>query len=72
MFIDPSYAGLGVAKRLIVEIFNYRHIEGRLTAFVSKTALPFFERQGFKVVKENKNQREGVVLINYLMERSII
>lgn len=35
----------------------------------SITARPFFEKHGFKVIKEQKIQRKGSILINYLMEK---
>lgn len=40
-----------------------------LNSDVSKTARPFFERKGFKVIKENRHERDGVVLINYHMQQ---
>jgi putative acetyltransferase len=42
-----------------------------LTSDVSKTALPFFEKNGFKIVKEQVVYKKGVKLINYKMTKAI-
>ncbi len=39
------------------------------TSDVSKTARPFFETKGFKVIRENKNKINGVEIINYHMSQ---
>ena len=36
----------------------------------SITARPFFERRGWHVVKEQQVERRGVLLTNFVMERS--
>jgi len=40
-----------------------------LSSDVSKTARPFFENKGFRVVRENQNERDGVILVNYHMQQ---
>lgn len=42
-----------------------------ITADVSKTAKPFFEKKGFVVMTEQKNKRLGVEIINYKMEKNL-
>ena len=37
----------------------------------SITARPFFERQGFRVVKRNSIKRAGVKLTNFTMAKTI-
>lgn len=41
----------------------------KLTTFASITAKPFFEAMGYVAVKKHQAYRQGVMLINYLMEK---
>ncbi|MBO6515263.1 MAG: GNAT family N-acetyltransferase [Bacteroidia bacterium] len=71
MYVHKDHQRKGVAQTL------YDHLEqqaeetnaSKLQSDVSITARPFFERQGFKVVRTNHNQRNKEVLINYRMEK---
>ena len=42
-----------------------------LKAHASKTARPFFESQGYRVVLEQTVERHGVTLTNFAMEKSL-
>ncbi len=58
--------------KMIFEKLKTKSLElgfDKLTADVSKTALPFFETKGFKVIRENKNIINGVEIINYRMSQ---
>ena len=44
---------------------------GRVFTAASITARPFFERQGFRVLKRNTHVRHGVALVNYAMEKRL-
>ena len=37
---------------------------------LNKTAIPFFEKKGFKIVKENKHIIRGIEIINYRMMKN--
>ncbi len=41
----------------------------KISTQASITAKYFFEKRGYKVVKEQKVERKGVLLTNYVMER---
>lgn len=71
MFVAPRFLRLGVARRLLAHIEAQVCAEGpvALTANVSITARPFFERQGFKVVAEQHPVMAGVTLTNYAMKK---
>ena len=43
-------------------------VPGKIYTEASVTARPFFERRGYKTVKKQKVERQGVFLVNYLME----
>ena len=40
-----------------------------ITTYASITAKSFFEKRGYKVIKEQHVERKGVLLTNYLMEK---
>lgn len=44
---------------------------GRIFTEASITARPFFERQGFRVVREQTVSRQGVSMINFVMEKDL-
>ncbi|GBF49307.1 alpha/beta hydrolase fold protein [Leptospira ryugenii] len=73
LYVHKNYQNFGIAKTLFLEILNESNIskQKRLTADVSKTAAPFFHKMGFKITLEQKNDRNGVDLINYKMEKTI-
>ncbi len=41
----------------------------RFVTHASVTAKPFFEKRGYRVVKEQQVERKGVMLTNYIMEK---
>ncbi len=43
----------------------------KLFAEVSITALPFFEKRGFQIIKEQEVVMHGISMKNYVMEKSI-
>ncbi|MEM8553395.1 MAG: GNAT family N-acetyltransferase [Pseudomonadota bacterium] len=73
LFVHPDHTGQGLAKALHGELLTQAKKAGRakLTTFASHTARPFFEKQGWKMVRSNCVKRRGVVLNNWAMTRSI-
>lgn len=41
----------------------------RFTTHASITARPFFEKRGYRVLREQQVERHGLLLINYVMEK---
>lgn len=72
-FCHYEYQGVGVGSELMEKIHQTAKEKGisQLYSNVSITARPFYERFGFFVVKEQHNEKEGQVLINYRMEKSL-
>ena len=70
-FVTPAALGRGVGWQL------YRAVEARarklgasvLTTDASRMAKPFFERQGWSVVVEQRVVKRGMVLTNYKMRK---
>lgn len=74
MFVAPRYLRLGVARQLLGQVEAHARSEGltKLTADVSITARPFFERHGFVVAAEQHPAMVGVQLTNYAMKKILI
>lgn len=70
-YVHRDYQGQGIASELYnsLETEAKRQQQKSLTANVSKTARPFFEKMGFKVLTEQIVKRQDVELINYRMEK---
>lgn len=73
MFVAPIFLRRGVANALLAYC-EQRAREGnvgKLTADVSLTARPFFERHGFAVVAEQNPITRGVALRNFKMRKPL-
>lgn len=73
LYIHKDYQRQGIADRLYQEIELEAKKRGvtELISDVSITALPFFEKKGFTILKENIITIKGVELINYKMSKSL-
>jgi putative acetyltransferase len=73
LFVAPNYLRQGVARQLIGHLEAHaRHQRlTELTADVSITARPFFERHGFTVEAEQHPVTVGVQLTNYRMSKQL-
>ncbi|MGH3147513.1 MAG: GNAT family N-acetyltransferase [Rubrobacter sp.] len=73
LYARKDAVGRGVGARL------YEAVErealglglGRITTEASLTARPFFERRGFRLVREQSVERLGVKLPNFVMEKDV-
>ncbi len=71
IFVDPQHQKQGVAHALLEEAerrANELHATS-LTADVSITARPFFERHGFSIERRQEPVKLGVKLVNYRMRK---
>lgn len=70
-YVHKDFQGQGIARTLLNRLLQeaMKHGEDLLTSDISITARPFFEKNGFKVVAEQENIRQGLILINYKMIR---
>lgn len=73
MFVHKDFQHQGIASRLysLIEKEALRQNQKLLTADVSKTAKPFFEKMNFKIIQEQTVNVKGVDLVNYKMEKSL-
>lgn len=72
MFVHKDWQGKGVATLLLSEVEKIARRYGvhKISVEVSITARPFFEKHGYKVVKEQKAKANRLYLTNYVMEKT--
>lgn len=72
-YVHFKYQNCGVGKLLLTDVLELAKNENidKIKVDVSITAKPFFEKFGFKEVRENLVKRENVELINFSMEKDL-
>ncbi|CDA94200.1 gCN5-related N-acetyltransferase [Prevotella sp. CAG:1320] len=72
MFVHKDWQGKGMATLLLSEVEKIARRYGvhKISVEVSVTARPFFEKHGYKVVKEQKAKANRLYLTNYVMEKT--
>ena len=70
-FCHHEHQGKGVGRRLMEHVLRVGELQGitRFYSEVSITARPFYEKFGFKVVKEQTIEIRGQKLRNFVMEK---
>lgn len=74
MFVHHEHQGRGIATLLLkhlLAIANGLQLTS-VTTHASITALPFFEKHGFTLVKQQTVNVRGVNLTNFVMERLLV
>lgn len=67
LYVHAEYQGKGVAAALCDRL--EQAVRGNLVTHASLTAKPFFEKRGYRVVKEQQVERQGIFLTNFIMEK---
>jgi len=72
-YIHKNFQRQGIAQNILSQLETHARKSGnfKITSDVSITARPFFEKNGFTILKEQKNLRKGIELINYKMEKNL-
>lgn len=65
LFVHANYQKKGIATALCNQL--EQAVQGDITTHASITAKPFFEKRGYKLVKEQQVERQGIFLTNYVM-----
>ena len=68
LFVDKDHQGRGVATALCDALEAAARAE-HYTTHASITARPFFEKRGYRVVRQQRVERQGVSLTNFVMEK---
>lgn len=65
LYVHANYQGKGIATAICNQLEQV--VQEDIQTHASITARPFFEKRGYKVVKEQKVERQGVFLTNFIM-----
>ena len=67
LYVHRDFQGRGIASALCDRL--EASVSGPVTTHASITARPFFEKRGYRVIKEQQVERRGVLLTNFVMEK---
>ena len=65
LFVHSDYQGKGIATAICDQLESA--VQKNIVAHASITARPFFEKRGYKVIKEQQVERQGIFLTNFVM-----
>lgn len=68
LYVHKDHQRRGVASA-ICDRLEQAAQEKRIVTHASITARPFFEGRGYRVLREQRVERRGVLLANYVMEK---
>lgn len=68
LYVHTDHQGQGIATALCDALEGASPAPVFLT-HASITARPFFEKRGYRVVREQQVERQGILLTNYVMEK---
>lgn len=70
LYVHKDYQGRGIATA-ICDMLEKEVNTTEITVHASITARPFFEKRGYKVVREQNVERSNVCLKNYIMKMAL-
>lgn len=65
LYVHLEYQRRGIATAICNQL--EAAVQGNIVTHASITARPFFEKRGYKVVKEQEVERQGIFLTNFVM-----
>lgn len=65
LYVHSEHQGKGIATAICDRL--EAAVQGNVVTHASITARPFFEQRGYKVVKEQQVERQGIFLTNFVM-----
>lgn len=68
LYVHKDFQHRGIATA-ICDSLEERFSVYRVSTHASITARPFFEKRGYRVVKEQQVERKGILLTNFVMEK---
>lgn len=68
LYVHHDYLRQGVATLICNKLESMIDSDQTIVTHASITAKPFFEKRGYRIVKEQLMERNGVFLKNYIME----
>lgn len=70
LYVLPNCQGRGVGSALC-GFLEHLCPESRITVHASRTARPFFEAQGYRLVRSQQVERQGIMLENFVLEKDL-
>jgi len=67
LYVHRDFHGKGIASVLCDRLES--SVSGLITTHASITARPFFEKRGYRLIKEQQVERQGILLTNFVMEK---
>lgn len=67
LYVHKDYQHKQIATKLCNQLEACA--TGKITTYASISAKSFFEKRGYRVIRENEVIRKGIMLKNYLMEK---
>lgn len=67
LYVHKDFQGKGTATALCEKLEE--SADGKITTHASITAKAFFEKRGYKTVREQQVERNGILLTNFVMEK---
>ena len=67
LYVHRDYQGKGIASAICSKL--EQSVPGSIVTHASITARPFFEKRGYRVIKEQTVERQGIFLTNFIMKK---
>ncbi len=67
LFVHADYQEKGIGTSICNRL--EQAVTGNITTHASITAKPFFAKRGYKVIKEQQIERQGILLTNFVMQK---
>ena len=68
LYVHKDYQGMGIASAICDEL-EYSVNGKQITTHASITAKSFFQDRGYRIIQEQEVIRQGISLINYVLEK---
>lgn len=68
LYVHKDWQRKGIATAICDKL--EQAIQGAIVTHASITARPFFEKRGYRVITEQQVERQGIYLVNYVMEKN--
>lgn len=68
LYVHMDYQGKGIASAICDEL--EKAVSGSIITHASVTAKPFFAKRGYRLIREQQVNRQGIFLTNYVMEKT--
>lgn len=69
LYVHKDYQKKGIATAICDKLEG--RVQGRIETHASVTAKPFFEKRGYTAIKRQQVERQGICLVNYVMEKRV-